>query len=42
GNTSIDERIKCDLHYIEHWSLAFDLKILILTLWYGFRHRNAY
>ena len=42
GNTSIDERIKCDLHYIEHWSLAFDLKILILTLWYGFRNRNAY
>jgi Undecaprenyl-phosphate glucose phosphotransferase len=42
GNTSIERRIECDLYYIERWSLGFDLKILIQTLWYGFRNRNAY
>ena len=41
GNTSIERRIECDLYYIERWSLAFDLKILVQTLWY-FRNRNAY
>ena len=42
GNTSIERRIECDLYYIERWSLGFDLRILIQTLWYGFRNRNAY
>jgi Undecaprenyl-phosphate glucose phosphotransferase len=43
GNTSIEKRIECDLYYIERWSLGFDLKILIQTLWYGFRiNRNAH
>lgn len=42
GNTSLEERIRCDLYYIERWSLALDLKILWLTLLYGFRQRNAY
>jgi Undecaprenyl-phosphate glucose phosphotransferase len=42
GNTSIERRIECDLYYIERWSLAFDLRILIQTIWYGFRNRNAY
>jgi len=42
GNTSIERRIECDLYYIERWSLAFDLRILIQTIWYGFRSRNAY
>ena len=42
GNTSIERRIECDLYYIERWSLAFDLLILIQTLWYGIRNRNAY
>ena len=32
GDTSILERIKCDLFYIENWSLLLDLKILCLTL----------
>lgn len=32
GNTSIEERIKYDLYYLEHWSLSFDFKILIRTL----------
>ena len=42
GNTSIERRIECDLYYIERWSLAFDLLILVQTLWYGIRNRNAY
>ena len=43
GNTSIERRIECDLYYIERWSLSFDLKILLQTLWYGFRiNRNAH
>jgi Undecaprenyl-phosphate glucose phosphotransferase len=43
GNTSIERRIECDLYYIERWSLGFDLKILIQTIWYGFRiNRNAH
>jgi lipopolysaccharide/colanic/teichoic acid biosynthesis glycosyltransferase len=32
GNTSLEERIKYDLYYIENWSLAFDIKILLKTL----------
>ena len=37
-----EKRIEYDLYYIERWSLGFDLKILILTVWLGFRNRNAY
>jgi Undecaprenyl-phosphate glucose phosphotransferase len=36
------KRIEHDLFYIEHWSPLFDLRILVLTLRYGFHHRNAY
>jgi lipopolysaccharide/colanic/teichoic acid biosynthesis glycosyltransferase len=32
GNTSIEERVKYDLYYIENWSLVFDMKILLRTL----------
>jgi len=32
GNTSIQERIKYDLYYLENWSLSFDFKILVKTL----------
>lgn len=39
GNTDINERIKYDLYYLEHWSLAFDLKILLKTL---LSRQNAY
>jgi Undecaprenyl-phosphate glucose phosphotransferase len=42
GNTSIEKRIEYDLEYIARWSLAFDLSILLRTLWLGFHHRNAY
>jgi len=43
GDTSIVERTKYDLYYIENWSLLFDLKILLRTLINQFRgDRNAY
>lgn len=32
GDTSIVERIKCDIYYIENWSLLFDIKIILLTI----------
>ncbi len=35
-------RVQYDLHYIDSWSVFFDLKILVLTLFVGFVHRNAY
>lgn len=39
GNTSIDERIKYDIYYIDNWSIWLDLKILLLTVT---AHENAY
>lgn len=31
GDTSIVERINCDIEYIENWSVGFDIKILFMT-----------
>jgi len=31
GNTSLEERIKYDIYYIENWSLGFDIRILLKT-----------
>lgn len=36
GNTSIEKRIEYDLYYIENWTMVFDMKILILTIFKGF------
>jgi lipopolysaccharide/colanic/teichoic acid biosynthesis glycosyltransferase len=37
----MQRRVELDLYYIEHWSLYFDLRILLLTLVRGFRDSNA-
>ncbi len=33
GDTSIEERTKYDLWYIENWSVWLDIKIILLTVW---------
>ena len=42
GQSSIEERTKYDVFYIDNWSLGFDLKILILTISAIFKGENAY
>lgn len=42
GDTSIRKRIEYDIYYIENWSMAFDIKILFLTIFKGFINDNAY
>ncbi len=42
GNTSLRKRVQFDLYYIVHWNPLFDLRIIWLTVWQGFIHRNAY
>jgi putative colanic acid biosynthesis UDP-glucose lipid carrier transferase len=37
----MEKRVEYDLWYIEHWSLALDIKIILLTLIHGFFHANA-
>lgn len=32
GDTSIEERTRYDLYYIENWSLLFDIKIILRTI----------
>ena len=42
GDTSVTERTKYDLWYIENWSLGLDFKIILRTLFRIFTDRNAY
>lgn len=42
GDTSIAERTKYDLWYIENWSLLLDIKIIIRTILQWFQSPNAY
>jgi Undecaprenyl-phosphate glucose phosphotransferase len=42
GDTSIEKRIECDLYYLQNWSLAFDLQIIVMTIFSGWTNRNAY
>jgi Undecaprenyl-phosphate glucose phosphotransferase len=38
----IRERVKCDLFYIDNWSLWLDIKILLMTAYAVFKRENAY
>jgi exopolysaccharide biosynthesis polyprenyl glycosylphosphotransferase len=38
GDTDLNERIRCDLYYIENWSPLLDAQIMAMTF---FRHKNA-
>jgi Undecaprenyl-phosphate glucose phosphotransferase len=42
GDTSIEKRIEHDLYYLRHWTLSFDLLIVVLTFLRGFTNKNAY
>ncbi len=42
SDTSIPERIKCDLYYMRNWSMALDLKIIFLTVLNVLMNRHAY
>jgi exopolysaccharide biosynthesis polyprenyl glycosylphosphotransferase len=42
GDTSIEERTQCDLYYLQNWSMAFDLRIIAMTIISGLNNRNAY
>jgi exopolysaccharide biosynthesis polyprenyl glycosylphosphotransferase len=42
GQSPIEERTKYDIHYIENWSIWFDIKIIILTFIAIFKGENAY
>lgn len=38
----MQKRVEYDLYYIENWSLWFDLRIILLTVFKGFTSKNAY
>jgi Undecaprenyl-phosphate glucose phosphotransferase len=38
----MEARVEYDLHYLEHWSLFLDLKIVFFTIFKGFINKNAY
>jgi lipopolysaccharide/colanic/teichoic acid biosynthesis glycosyltransferase len=42
GNTSLHERVKYDIYYIENWSLLLDIKIIVRTVLDILEHRHAY
>jgi exopolysaccharide biosynthesis polyprenyl glycosylphosphotransferase len=42
GDTSIEKRVEYDLYYVRHWTITFDLRIVLLTLIRGFTDKNAY
>ncbi len=42
GNTSLEERVKYDIYYIENWSLLFDVKIIARTVLDILEHEHAY
>ena len=41
GDSDLAQRIQYDIYYIDNWSLWFDLRILVLTLWHILKSHNA-
>ena len=41
-DTPIEQRTIYDSYYVESWSLAFDVRILLATVIRVFFHNNAY
>jgi putative colanic acid biosynthesis UDP-glucose lipid carrier transferase len=35
-------RLDYDLHYVEHWSIGMDLRILFATIFRGFTSESAF
>ena len=42
GNTCLHTRIEHDLYYIENWSVWLDIKIIVMSVFRGLVHKNAY
>lgn len=42
GDTCLKKRVEMDLQYITNWSVWLDLKIIILSTFKGWVHKNAY
>lgn len=41
GDTSIEERVKYDICYIENWSLSLDIKIVWKTVFGGMVNKES-
>jgi lipopolysaccharide/colanic/teichoic acid biosynthesis glycosyltransferase len=42
GDTPLEDRTRFDIYYVENWSLAFDVRILAMTLRSVWSRHNAY
>ncbi len=42
GRTSFRKRLQYDLYYLNNWSPLLDVRIVLATLFRGFKHPNAY
>jgi Undecaprenyl-phosphate glucose phosphotransferase len=42
GDTSIEKRVEYDLYYLQNWTFIFDLRIIVMTIFWGLIGRNAY
>lgn len=42
GDTSIEKRVEFDLYYLQNWTFAFDLRIILMTVFSGLVSKNAY
>ncbi|MGP9677060.1 undecaprenyl-phosphate glucose phosphotransferase [Halomonas sp. AOP27-A1-41] len=38
----MQRRVEYDLWYVDNWSIWLDLKIIFMTVFKGFKHKNAY